>query len=1836
MSTFRSISLSVAFVVILGLTWSGISGAEDLVPQQRFVISSDVDLPGGDISSLFDTTLESCQKACVSNSACAAITFNSRNGSCFLKAEFGETQEYADALSAYLLKAAPSAQTLAQTRASELSFLRGADLSRAYESAAGLAVLHLVNESTAVEYLVMAEEAEASGNMLRASELLGAALNITDSPSDWAEYARLLRRAAARDDSKKSELQQRALLATINGYLRADNPDLRHSLLVQMAEILEDRSRGLEMVPALRLAQQIEKRTSTQAALDKAIGKYGFRVTEHDVQSDSARPRICVQFSDELAKTDIDFNKYVQLDAKGLTVEKAGDNMLCVEGVSHGARHTLTFRAGIPAADGQTTAKPVTITAYVRDRSPSLRFPGRAYVLPKVGENAALPIEAVNTAKADLTLFRVTDRNILRAIQSEYFGEPMSYWREDDFSSEVGAQIWQGHAELAMEVNRDMTTRLPMAEALAGQGAGIFVLRASMPGKDDYDVAPAWQWFVVSDLGISTLSGIDGLHVVVRSLGTAGPKPKVTVELLSRSNEVLGTTTTDNQGYASFPAALTRGTGAQAPAMVVAKDGIDKEGTKAGQTDMAFLSLTDPEFDLSDRGVEGREPAPPIDVFLTTDRGAYRAGETVYATALSRDGNAAAIAGLPLTAIVKRPDGVEYSRVVAADTGAGGHVFSLPIAGSAPRGVWRLEIKADLDAPELATQTFLVEDFLPERIDFSLNLPDSPVRLGDTPALTLDAKYLFGAVGSDLSVEGDVTLRAANGLAAFPGYQFGRTDEPFQTVMESFSGTRTDAKGRAEITLAMPDVTDPLRPLEMTVAARVAEGSGRPVERRITRALQPSAPMIGVKPLFDEVVKQGTDAKFSLLAVGADETTTTMTVTWELSRIETRYQWYQEYGNWRWEPISSRERVADGRVELGKELSAAVEISAPVDWGEYELVVSQADGGEAATSSRFYAGWYAPADVTSTPDTLELSLDKPAYKSGEVAQLRIVPRAAGTALVYVLSNRLVTMKVVKVSEGENTIKLDVTDEWGTGVYVSASMLRPMDVAAGRNPARALGLAHASIAPGKKALSASVEVAAEVAPRSPMEIAVKVDGIARGETAYATIAAVDVGILNLTAFTAPDPKGHYFGQRKLGVGMRDLYGRLIDGLSGAAGTVRSGGDAAAQARMQAPPPTEELVAYFTGPVSVDKDGYAHATFDMPSFNGTVKVMAVVWSHTAVGQADAEVLVRDPVVVTASVPRFMSPNDESRMLLEVVHVTGTAGKMGLKLSAEGLILGEVPNDFELAKGEKVTFSVPITAGAEGLQSVSVSLTTPDGKQLSKELLIPVHNGDPEVSRTQRLELAAGENFTLDQTAFADFTPGSGLATLSVGPIARLDVPGLLASLDRYPYGCTEQVTSRALPLLYFDQVAKAMQLKEADDLPTRISKAVGEVLTNQGSEGGFGLWGPSSGDFWLDAYVTDFLSRAKAQGHAVPDVAFRSALDNLRNRVNYTADFDKGGEALAYALMVLAREGAATIGDLRYYADVKGDAFATPIAQAQLAAALASYGDQKRADAMFTKAGARVAAYKSLTEAQIYREDYGSRRRDVAAVLTLATEAKSKALDAEALSLSLRPDGGRLSTQEASWTLLAANALIEQPGDDGITLNGKRVEGPLVRVLKADATNADNAQALTVSNGSNKSTTLTLTTYGVPRVPEPATGNGYAIARSYYQMDGVPVDLDSGVKAGDRMVVILEVMPFGKAEARLMLADPLPAGFEIDNPHLLRGGEVGGLDWLKVKEDAEHSEFRQDRFISQVDWQGSNTLRLAYVVRAVSPGVFHHPAASVEDMYRPDYRAQTDAGRVTISE
>lgn len=1764
--------------------------AQEGVPDRRVAISRDVDFYGSDLATLFDVTLDACQAACVGDPSCRAFTFNQSRGACFPKSGVSEVVPFAGAISGRVLDTDPLVLARAPARAGDLGFLDSGEVAAAGDLAAGLGRQHSSDELAPADLLAAAAEREGAGDVLGAFRFTGAAVALTDE--GWDAYARLALMIQPADDEGYAA-RARAVPAAVAAYLRSPE-DGRAAALGRLAEALEADGRGRTAIPALRLAARLSP--GYVAALDRAVELYGFNLVESVVDSDAAQPRVCALFNEPL-RAGTDYAPFVGLADGTLTVT-AQDAQLCVEGVSHGQRVSLTLREGLPAASGETLARDVPLDLYVRDRQPAVRVLSRAFVLPRGGD-AAIPVETVNVDAVDLRLSRVSDGNLVRSLIEGSFGAPQYGWERDMLADTLGTTLWEGQVAVrAGEVNREVVTEVPLADLLAGEPPGLYALAASVPGVSVDEQPATAQWFVLTDLGLATFQGSDGITVAVRSLEDASGVEGAEVVLMSRANAELGRAVTDAEGVAVFEAGLARGTGGAAPAAVVAR---------AGEGDMAFLSLTDPAFDLSDRGVEGRPAGGPLDAFLTTDRGAYRAGETVHALALLRDRAAAAVAA-PLTAIVTRPDGVEHAREVSSRDAAGGHVWAFALNDNVQRGTWTLGLYADPEGEPLSEASFLVEDFVPERIDVVLDAKGG--RLGEPLAARLQADFLWGAPGAALAVEGEVTLAAAEAVPGWEGWSFGLHDAPVAARVESFGDLVTDEGGAAVLALALPAVEgDVAQPLEARVAVRVLDESGRPVERRATVPVAPSGPVLGLR--VPEGVAEGARAEVGLVALSPDLAPVAMPARWRVDRLETTYQWYEVEGSWNWEPVTRRERIAEGEVALDGPATIAV----PVTWGAYEVTI---EGDGTAASATFSAGWYAAPGAEAAPDRLAVSLDAPAYAPGDVATLRIDAEGAGVALVSVLTDRVVALEVVAV-DGPTEVSLPVTEEWGAGAYVAAHLLRPLErgPGEGRLPTRSLGLAHAGVAPGDRALTVTLEAPLEARPREPMTLAVDV-GLPPGETAYVALAAADAGILNLTGFEPPDPSAHFFGQRRLGVELRDLYGRIIADAGAETGTLREGGDAQMMAQ-RSEPPTEALLAFFEGPVEVGPDGRATVTFDLPAFNGTVRVWAVAWSPTGVGQATADVLVRDPAVLTASLPRVLSPGDEATLRLDLALGDGAPGAYAVEVAGAGL---SATLAADLAEGAPWRGDVPLMAGEAGME-IAVTVVTPAGERLSRALSVPVVARDPEVARTSRVEVAPGEAFTLDDAVLAGLVPGTAEATLSIGPLARLDAAGLLAALDRSAWGCTEQVTSKAMPLLALGPVAEALGLapEGADE---EIAEAIGLILANQASNGGFGLWGPYGGDLWLDAYVTDFLSRARAAGHDVPEVAWTLAIDNLANSAASYGGFEYGGEGLAYALLVLAREGRALVGDLRYYADTKAESFATPLALAQLGAALASIGDQVRADALFAAAQARLDA-ESEPFASVWRADYGTERRDAAAILTLAAEAGSGAVDAGRLASEVGTATGPASTQEAAWTLLAAAALAGDLQGSGVTVDGVVPDVPVLRLAAGDA-------PMVVRNGGTEAMDLTVTTLGVPEVPEPAGGTGWAIDRAYYTLEGTPAD-PSVVARGDRLVAVLTVTPQGFQAARLMVSDPLPGGFEIDNANLLSGGSVEGLPWLQPAV-AQHEEARFDRYLAAVDWQSDQPFQVAYVVRAVSPGTFHHPAALVEDMYRPAMRAQTDAGSVVV--
>lgn len=1640
----------------------------------------------------------------------------------------------------------------------------------------------------------------------------------------WLRLARSLAAIKPKDDENSFVFTDQALGAAYIAYRRAGTKPTEAEALALIGHIYAGRAlwrAAMETMEASLAAQEVPAERDFYTKLRE---EHGFRLIDYSVDADQAAPRACVQFSEDLAPG-TDFASFVRVEGMSKPAITAEERQICVEGLKHGERYTFRVLPGIPATTGETLRKQTELSLYVRDRAPSVRFTGRNYVLPRTGQKG-IPIVSVNTRAVTVNVLRVADRALVPTALDGSFRQAIASYARERLAGGEAIKVFSGTLDVDNPLNEEVTTAIPVNEAVGKLQPGVYVMTAKPDkgtgGDDDYE-DEATQWFIVSDLGLTAVSGADGVHVLVRSLGSAGALANVKVELVARSNEVLGTAKADADGHVRFDPGLARGPAGLEAAAVVAR---------GDDGDYAFLSLKDAGFDLTDRGVAGREAPGALDAFLATERGVYRSGETVHLTALLRDGEGRAAPAMPLTIALVRPDGVTDRKLAVADQGAGGRTVDLTLLKGAMTGTWRIRALSDPKAPPVGETTFLLEDYVPDRVEFDLSSTDKALGRARPSEVLLEGRYLFGAPAADLSVEAESELRlATGGRGAFPGYVFGNSEEALLPDRKPIADVpRTDAKGRTTLTISSDDLPKTVRPLEVEAIVRLVEAGGRAVQRTFVLPVAPAGAAIGVKPLFSERVREGDDAGFDIVVAGVDDKlVATPNLKWQLSRIETRYQWYKVSGSWDYEPVKTITRVGEGI--LATTADGPARLTAPTQYGTYRLDLS--GDGLPLTSLTFSSGYGGEA-TADTPDRLDLTLDKAAYASGDKLEATLTARMAGTATVTVMNAGVLEQRLVPIAPGANKVSFTVGETWGPGAYLVAFLHRPLDVAASRMPGRSIGVAWFSVNRQARTLKVSLGAPEKVRPNTTLDVPVKVEGLKAGQKGYVTVAAVDVGILNLNRYQPPAPDDAIFGQRRLSPEIRDLYGALIDGMRGTVGRLRSGGDGAEEAVLSSPPSGPPL-ALFSGIAEVGPDGTAHVRFDLPAFDGTVRLMAMAWSQDQLGHGSADVVVRDKMVVLATLPRFLASGDTSSLNLDLTNVEAPAGDYRLQVTATGTAsVGQAPPYLSLPQKGRTTLRLALTGRDVGPATVTVRVTGPE-VDVVREFAFAVRPAYPSIERRTVRNLAAGESLTLSDALLGDLIPGSGRVAVSATPSSSIDVPALLTALDRYPYGCSEQVVSRALPLLYYNEVSALVNNAPDAEADERIRDAVVRVLARQASDGAFGLWSASGagGDTWLDAYVADFLTRAKEKGFAVPDAPFALALDQLRNAVNIAASQSRhADEGIAYALYVLARNGLAPLGDLRYIADTRLNDLSSPLARGQVAAALALLGDRGRAERAFNVALTGLPQDPTLSEAG--RADYGSLLRDAAALTALAREA---GLDALAEAAMTRVDAARTlvertSTQENAWLILAARSLVTSAKAMAIEAGGHLERGPFGRTLsRADLI----GHPLLVRNAGQDPVKAVVSVFGSPAAPEPAISRGITLTRSFFTLDGKPAD-PARAKQNDRFVVVLRAEEEDTVPADILLVDYLPAGFEIENPNLASGGEQGNFAWLDATTEARHAEFRDDRFVAAVKRQeGDDEMVLAYVVRAVSPGSYAQPPATIEDMYRPDRFARTEAGRIEVA-
>ena len=1196
----------------------------------------------------------------------------------------------------------------------------------------------------------------------------------------------------------------------------------------------------------------------------------------------------------------------------------------------------------------------------------------------------------------------------------------------------------------------------------------------------------------------------------------------------------------------------------------------------------------------------------PLDAYVWLDRGIYRPGETVQVMALTRDA-AGLPADIPVELRVLRPNGQTFLKITPARGPDASLHLPVTLSAGAAAGTWAIELRADPKLPPIGRAEFRVDAFVPDRMAVELG-PMPALLIPGTPTnIAVMARFLYGAPAANLSGKASMRLVIDPApFAALAGYRVGLAGETYAPQSHEIELPDTDPQGLTTLKLALDRAPDTTQPLRAEIAVDVNDPAGRASRAIASLPVRGANPLIGVKPLFpDHAVDATAEAAFEVIALRPDGARMKLAAKMRLVRerpdwrVVTRGSVARYETVWRDEPLESRDVdiPADGVLRIAKKL----------DFGRYRIEVAQTNG-MAATSYRFRAGW-ASSESPDVPDRVDVSADRRAVPVGERVKIHISSPFAGEATLLVLSDRVLSLRTITVAEAGTDIDVPVEASWGPGAYVGVHVFRagPDPQKGANRPSRAIGLIWVGVDPAARTLKLAIETPERTAPRAPLVVPVRaLPG------AYVSLATVDEGILRLTKFVSPDPAPHFLGRRRLGLDIRDDWGRLIAPAEGEATLLRQGGD---EANFVLPDIPQRTVTLFTPPVQAGPDGIARITLDLPDFNGQVRLMAVGWQGSRIGAASATVIIRDPLIAEALLPRFLAPGDEARLAVLLHNLDLPAGEAAVKITVDGPLALSGPDRLAatLAPGAQAVPVTVLKATGAGSGVITLAITGPNGFALTRATAITIRPSRAPSSLVAAAELQPGAEIRLIP-ASDRFIPGTWRATATFGAPVRFDAAALVAALDAYPLACLEQTTSRGLPLALLPDgpVAGAQR-------GVRLATAVASVLDRQRYDGGFALWSANGeAEPWLSPYALEFLLRARAAGVSVPEQAITDGMKFLAEAADREPEGEAGLAAHAYGLYVLAMNGQGRPGTTRVLAE-RLDKLPTPLAKAQLAAALALAHDRPRAEAAFTAALASPAR-------RWWDADYGTALRDQAAIAVLLKESgllpdRLARLVAALPGADLSPLA--LSTQEQAWTSAAAAILGKDGRPIRVAVEGVELAGT-------------NAHAITTASTARNLGTApvwqSLAITGVPVQALPAARAGMRITRKFLNLDGSNVDLEK-LRQNAVFVMLLE----GKAEDgqphRAMLLQGLPAGWEIAGR--IAAGKPAGMPWLGELTETEAQPAADDRYAAVLALtKDKSEFRVAVRIRAVTPGNFELPGAELSDMYRPAIYARQAANRISV--
>ena len=1266
----------------------------------------------------------------------------------------------------------------------------------------------------------------------------------------------------------------------------------------------------------------------------------------------------------------------------------------------------------------------------------------------------------------------------------------------------------------------------------------------------------------------------------------------------------------------------------------------------------AYVRVVDGEEQSVSRfDVGGKDIQKGLKGFIYGERGVWRPGDTLHISFILEDREKRIPDKHPVALEIYNPRGQFYTKMISTQGMNGFYTFDVPTQATDPTGLWNAYIKV---GGTTFHKGLRIETIKPNRLKINLALPKILQATDKDVYAPLTSTWLTGATASKLKAKIEMSLSKVNTqFKNYGQYIFNNPATNFTTIKtDVFDGT-LDAEGKASVTLKVPTATEAPGMLNATFTTRVFEPGGDASIYTQTIPFSPFTSYVGINlnQPKGKYIETDKDHVFDIVTVNTQGQL--------VNRTNLEYKIYRIGWSWWWENSgesfgtyinnSSITPVASGNLQTrGGKASFKFRVDYP-SWGRYLVYVKDKESGH-ATGGTVYIDWLEWRGRSSKTDPsgikmLAFSLNKDSYEIGETATAIIPAAAGGRALVSIENGSTVLRQEwIEVSNGGDTkYTFKITPEMTPNVYLHISLLQPHAQTVNDLPIRMYGVVPVFVTNSQTVLQPQIQMPEVLRPETNFNVTVSEKS---GKPMTYTLAIVDDGLLDRTNFKTPDPWNDFYSREALGIRTWDMYDNVLGASSGSYSSLFSTGGDATLKPADAKANRFKPVVKFIGPFYLGKGKSQTHTLKLPMYVGSVRAMVVAGQDGAYGNTEKTAFVRTPLMMLSTLPRVLSIQEEITVPVNIFAMENQVKNVTVSLQVSGggvQIVGANQQSLKFTQpGDQLVFFTLKTGSKTG--KATIHLTANGGGQQTKETIeIDVRNPNPVVTLRNSQWIEAGQSKELSYNLSS--SSANNQIKLEVSRIPSVDISRRFDFLYNYQHHCTEQLTSKALPLLFVAQF-KTIDKTEAEKIKTNVQEAIRQIYGRQLPNGGFVYWpGNAVADEWISSYAGMFLTLAQEKGYAVHANVLnkwkrfqRAAAQNWRMPQEASGWQQWQSELQqAFRLYTLALAGVPEYGAMNRMKEQTGLSIQ---AKWRLAAAYALTGKMKPAEELVYNVETTVNPYSSMNQI------YGSSDRDEAMILEtliLMNRERDALQQAKVVSKNLSQEDW-FSTQSTAFALMAMGRLAEKlSGTLDFVWSWNDKQQPAVKSAKAVfekeiATTPKSGTVSVKNQGKGALSVDLITRTQLLNDTLPAISDNLRMDIRYANLNGTPLSVNDIIQGTDFMAITSISNISGTSDyTNLALTHIIPSGWEIYNERMVapKTENVAADGSGQSVSKYSYQDIRDDRVLTYFNLRRGETKVFTVRLQATYAGNFILPAVQCEAMYDVNVQARSKAGRTTVS-